>query len=186
MFDGIAFDLASHQGDLVKQVREEHILRGRTVQIQVEEDLQKRMAHGHWCPYCKSEILLVSTCKVVYVVPNGLETQKRYGWKFIFSKANRKICCPDCVHKINEMQHDKMFMFNHFESAKKFLLTNKSGRVKKLPEKKGDDYRALILKSNGIDPATMVGFKVYPVDDCVGEAAGTEFEPWLRIFGEAK
>ncbi len=166
----------------MKKWTSEHELKPKTVKVQCEEDWQKRLAHGHLCPYCKLTLLTVSNCKVVYIVPNGISTQSMYGYRFIFCKANRKVCCSECAPDIQSRYNDYNFLSHHVIEVKAWLGINKTGRIKKINEKKGDGYMEYVLKKNGIEPSSIPMYKVYKPEDPVGEIAGTLFEPFLRVF----
>lgn len=162
----------------------EYELKGKTVKIQIEEDLQKLLAHGHFCPYCKESLLTVKNSKIVYLIPNTIDNNRLYGYKFLFSKANRKVCCEDCVPVLTSKAMDYHFRNSHIAVVRNWLSKNPSGRIKRLPEKKGDTYRDIIMKRNGLDPKSMIDYVVYKSDDPVGEAIGTDFGMFLKVFGE--
>ncbi len=171
-------------GGIVAKFKLQYELKGKTVKIQAEEDFQKMLAHGHMCPYCNEELLTVKNSNIVYVIPNGIETQRMYGYKFLFCKANRKVCCESCAPTITTKALDWQFRNTHVQNVKNWLMKNPSGRVKRLPEKKGDSYRDFIMKMNGLDPKTMVEYVVYETSDNVGESIGTSFGMFLEIFSE--
>jgi len=174
----------------MKKWKPDRLVQQKTISVLSEEDWQKALAHGHFCPYCKSEVLQYDNCEVVYIIPNGLTTQAIYGFKRIFCQANRKVCCKDCVEYLREMARDDAFYYKHVAYVKSYFddksKCDTRGRVKRLPIKKGDNYRSVVMKMNGLDPKTMVQFVVYDKSDRVGEAKGTFIEPWLTAIYKHK
>lgn len=124
------------------------------------------MAHGHLCQECKCSILSYSTICCVFKVQPNLTNQKLYGNK-LFVRANYTLVCPDCPKKIVNRFSIPENQLKAIEDMKAAYLISK-GRQVKLDPKKGDDYRATVMKKCGVDPQVNIRYKVYRSDDFVG------------------
>lgn len=156
----------------------------KSVHVFEEEDWQKRMAHGHYCPYCKAEIIDYSTCVIYYIIPINYQTAKKYGKKVLFHRNNRRVSCPDCqgvARDIIKSPYDQ----EKFALQISGVIGSSNGRTKEIPEKRGDTYREKVLKKNGFDPTLRVNYKIYSIEDKVGEAEGTH-ALFLKVFSEVK